>query len=174
MFSPSRNKWMDGPLCSFQRHREVFLRYAFPRLDVSSPDRMYIRMRVKCSVTAIRYAMRYVQFSCVIKSRVTQTAYTYIIHAATPSTAAFAIAHPRSFCSSRLYFSSCVLFSFSVYSTPRLISHEQNARSTNVLIVCPRTYTGTRQFHRPDKICLRNIYHRHRATTLAIVPCQVS
>lgn len=65
---------------------------------------------------------------------------------------------------------------FSIFSSLRIfhsalnISHERSGRSANILVARHVRMKHARQFHRPDKICLRNIYRRYRATTLAIVP----
>jgi len=136
-----------------QRYREVFLRYAFPRLDACrllnaccTCMQAYARKIFQSLQSAATdYAMRYVQSVQLrhkeSESRRLHIHIQYIIHAATPSTAAFAIASTSSlFLFLAPLFFLLLFFSFSVYSTPRLISHEQNARSTNVLVVCPHTY----------------------------------
>lgn len=104
------------------------------------PDRIYTHarryMHVREESCSHASSMECDTFSCVIKSRVTRA--LYIIHAATPSTAAFAIAHPPF-----LFFHVCfpssrvIFFSFFAHiRSPGLISRGRSARTANILSVC--------------------------------------
>lgn len=107
------------------------------------PDRIYTHarryMHVREESCSHASSMECDTFSCVIKSRVTRA--LYIIHAATPSTAAFAIAHPPflffhvCFPSSRVIF----FFLFRAHSLSGLnISRAKRANRKHPLCM-PRT-----------------------------------
>lgn len=131
---------------------------------------MYVCMYIYVCVESCSHAsaMECDTFGCVIKSRVTRA--LYIIHAATSLTAALA---SSPFLFFRVYYPSTNAQSASFFFLPPffffLPTHPpfwlHISRTKRAVRKHPRRMLRrkhARQFHRPDKICLRNIYRRHR------------
>lgn len=139
---------------------------------------VYVHMCTCVKSCSHASAMECDTFGCVIKSRVTRA--LYIIHAATPLTAALA---SSSFLFFRIYYPSSmpqriVLFSSSFFSRhiphSGFISRGRSARFANILAAC---YVGkcTRgNFIGPTRSACAIFIAAIAPSTLAIVPRQVS
>lgn len=130
--------------------------------------------RSRCSHASV---MECDTFSCVIKSRVTRA--LYIIHAATPPiVAAFTIAHPEPFLfprslsyHHRSFSRSLSLFLHFSFLSFILFHHTLGLNipwtGTQFANTFYAQYTDTHgNFHRLDKICLRNIYRCSPLSTI--------
>lgn len=129
MFSPSRNKWTA---VLFSETSRDFSRTSMLRVSAAwSADRVHVCMYMCARISessALAYTMQRVQFSCVIKNRVTASC-IYYLRSHRPSYSRILVL----FILSPLFL-PLDLFSLFLHSIPRLISHEWSGRSANILI----------------------------------------
>jgi len=135
---------------------------------------MYVYEKLQ---SRVRYGMRYVRLRHKEQSHASFIYYSRS-HAADRSTrilVLFVLSRlPSLLNARRIVLFPSPFFFFPTHSPFRLhISRTKRAVRKHPRRMLRRKYT--RQFHRPDKICLRNIYRTAIApSTLAIVPRQVS